>query len=262
MFESYVLSEIRKQKTNKQTDKHVSTVTLGLVYTKCKPNKKPKQLKTIRILLDSGSSGTIINQHFVKRLQTTKTTPAKWKTKAGSFQTNRKATVTFLLYELHKHRKITWPMYIDENSKDKSNYDMIIGRDLLHEVGIDLLFSTKEIAWDDSTIAMRDPDQLKPYNIESLENEIFLQEDIDTETIQRMTETKYAKADLPKEVDKCDNLLPEQKKSLLRLLEKYKTLFEGGSGTGKQVQLNQNLRKDVNRITVDPILCHTLKKRS
>jgi hypothetical protein len=39
-------------------------------------------------------------------------------------------------------------------------YDMTIGRDLLHELGIDLLFSTKEMKWDQATVPMRDPAQL------------------------------------------------------------------------------------------------------
>ena len=36
------------------------------------------------------------------------------------------------------------------------NYDMIIGRDLLEELGIDLKFSTKTIAWQHREIPMKD----------------------------------------------------------------------------------------------------------
>jgi hypothetical protein len=32
-------------------------------------------------------------------------------------------------------------MYVDESDARQNSYDMIIGRGLLHEVGIDLLFS-------------------------------------------------------------------------------------------------------------------------
>jgi hypothetical protein len=38
-------------------------------------------------------------------------------------------------------------MFVDESDNRLSNYDMIIGRDLLHELGIDLLFSTGEMKW-------------------------------------------------------------------------------------------------------------------
>ena len=38
---------------------------------------------------------------------------------------------------------------------------MIIGRDLMHALGIDLLFGSGQISWDNATIQMQHPINLK-----------------------------------------------------------------------------------------------------
>jgi hypothetical protein len=50
-------------------------------------------------------------------------------------------------------------------AKDLSNYDMIIGRDLLHELCIDVKFSTKTIEWDGVSIPMKSVDVTKEDSI-------------------------------------------------------------------------------------------------
>jgi hypothetical protein len=52
-------------------------------------------------------------------------------------------------------------MYVDESDARLNSYDMIISRDLLHELGIDLLFSLGVMKWDNATVPMRDPSQLR-----------------------------------------------------------------------------------------------------
>ena len=42
----------------------------------------------------------------------------------------------------HEHRKINWNCYVDESDLKDTTYDLIIGRDLMHEIGIDIRFST------------------------------------------------------------------------------------------------------------------------
>ena len=45
--------------------------------------------------------------------------------------------------EFHSGREIEWKVYIDETPDTLGKYDMIMGRDLLDTLGIDLLFSQK-----------------------------------------------------------------------------------------------------------------------
>ena len=84
---------------------------------------KPKP-KTIRILLDSGGSSTIVKKEFVKKLQTTKSSETNWNTVAGSFMTNEMCEAEFSLPELHEERLISWKCHVTTNDM---NYDVIIG---------------------------------------------------------------------------------------------------------------------------------------
>ena len=60
----------------------------------------------------------------------------------GTFTTNSKAKIEFLIPELNNQRLIN--AYVHDTSSEMS-YDMIIGQDLMQELGIDVLNSTKTI---------------------------------------------------------------------------------------------------------------------
>ena len=69
-----------------------------------------------------------------------------WTTPAGTLNTTYKVKTEFCIPELHDNRMITWDMHVAD---DLGNYDMIIGRDVLTDLGIDLCFSDETIIWDD-----------------------------------------------------------------------------------------------------------------
>lgn len=48
---------------------------------------------------------------------------------------------------------------MDETDKLTSCYDMIIGRDLLEELGLKFLFDTQMMEWDNASTPMLNPDQ-------------------------------------------------------------------------------------------------------
>jgi hypothetical protein len=117
-----------------------------------------------------------------------------WTTKAGTFKTDRKVKCQFTLPEFHEGKDISWSMYVDESDARLNSYDMIIGRDLLHELGIDLLFSLGVMKWDNATVPMRDPSQLRDSNIDEFEDEIFSMHDpttTDAARIQEIMDVKY-----------------------------------------------------------------------
>ena len=64
-------------------------------------------------------------------------------------------------------------MYVDESDARLNSDDLIIGRDLLHELGIDLLISRGFIKWENATVPMRDPSQIRDTKVDALEAEIF-----------------------------------------------------------------------------------------
>jgi hypothetical protein len=88
----------------------------------------------MRILLNSGCAATLINQNLAKTRTTPKEKRTKRTTNAGYFGTHRKCEITFTLPALHKHRQITWNCYVDASNAKSISYDLIIGRDLMHEM--------------------------------------------------------------------------------------------------------------------------------
>ena len=66
-----------------------------------------------------------------------------WETQAGNFTTSNKVNVEFFLPEFSATEIVTWKCYVDESTK--SIYDMILGRDLLTTLGLDLKFSDNVI---------------------------------------------------------------------------------------------------------------------
>ena len=111
---------------------------------------------------------------------------------------------------------------------------MILGRDLMHKIGLDLLFSSSEMIWDNATIPMQPADNLDIELIDQFELEVLFAHDpttTDAERIQGIIDAKYSKADLKKEAEKCTYLPKTDQEKLHKLLLKYESLFDGTLGT-------------------------------
>ena len=114
--------------------------------------KKPNgQGQMLRVLFDSGCSKTILLKMFTdkskrKRLPEFKSTT--YKTYGGYFRSSCLASVQFKFIEfgLLKDRVIEYEMQVDEMQQQKdTNYDMIIGSDLMYDLGISLDYYDKVI---------------------------------------------------------------------------------------------------------------------
>ena len=68
-----------------------------------------------------------------------------WKTSACDLKTTKKVEVNMVIPELHSRRVITHKMHVCQTDMHS---DMIIGRDLIIDLGIDIQFSTKTVKWD------------------------------------------------------------------------------------------------------------------
>ena len=68
-------------------------------------------------------------------------------------------------------------MHVDESPVEENTYDMIIGRDLLHELGMVMDFSTATVTWDNSWINMQDPSLFKEMDLDDYEQELFMMHD-------------------------------------------------------------------------------------
>jgi transposase InsO family protein len=232
---------LRPKKRSKVED--LSTVTLGYILSKSPSNHGEKQ--RIRVLFDSGCSATLINRAVLKNWKKTKGKTIKWSTKAGSFKTKRLCDIEFTLPAFYENRKISCTAYVDETPQGNVSYDMIIGRDVMHNLGINLLFDTAQISWDGATIYMQSPERLKKDWVAELENEILFAHDPDTtdaERIQQIIDAKYCPADLEKVVEECTHLTVEERKKLLKLLQKFEHLFDGTIGTWQTEPVDLELK--------------------
>ena len=193
---------------------------------------------TIRALLDSGASETLVcSKHAKKlRLKTSSNGKTTWSTPGGTLSTSTTAKCQFTLPELHDDKLIEWKVHV---TKDLGNYDMIIGRDILRFLEIDIQFSTQEVVWDHATLPFKhvDATPLDAYHVS--EPEVITKA---TDRIKKILDAKYEPADLKKVCSAHTHLQMEQQQKLLALLEKYGDLFDGtlGTWTGSEIALELN----------------------
>jgi hypothetical protein len=76
----------------------------------------------------------------------------------GKFTTSRTGSVTFSLPEFNLKKQISWEFHVDDSSESSSTYDMIMGRDLLGELGIIINFNDHTVTWDTDNIPLKDRD--------------------------------------------------------------------------------------------------------
>jgi len=223
-----------------------STISLAWIQTK-KDSNKGKHFKRLRVLFDSGCAATLVNHSFLKALKKKSALNTKWSTKAGTFTTTAKCKCMFSLPEFHENRDIIWDVYVDTTSSKNSRYDMIIGRDLMNSIGLDLKFSDNTMIWDNASVPMRSVKWLEGDNLELYSAHIISQNDpiaTDAQRIQSILDVKYAPASTSEMVSECTNLQVSEQEKLSELLDKYADLFDGTLGTWKTSPVQLELKPD------------------
>ena len=95
--------------------------------------------QNLQILLDSGSISTILMGNLTSKLKSKRFIENTWETQAEKFTTSNKVNVDLCLPEFSATKIVSWKCQVA--SSTKSRYDMILGRDLLTDFGLDLKFS-------------------------------------------------------------------------------------------------------------------------
>ena len=221
----------------KKKQKSLDLKPIAFVLLATREKGKPKPI-LVKALLDSGASGTLIAQKHVTKLNTksyaSKTT---WSTPAGSVNTTAEVDVHFSLSELHDNRGIKWKAHVADSL---GAYDMIIGRDLLTDLNIDLLFSEQVIQWDGHTLPFRGH-EATPETSFHVQDSMAVDEA--SERIKGILDAKYVAADLKEVVAAAEHLTEEQQQMLLEVLTKHEELFDGTLGNWKDVQYDIELRQ-------------------
>jgi hypothetical protein len=226
--ECYNLSHLRQPPTKKTKTQHFAPITTAILGT----HVGKSSIHKLRVLFDSGSSGSIIVAKFVKNLHIENDTKTEW-----------------LTNEFYESKVIEWILHVDKTF-GPHQYDMIIGRDLMSQLGIILDFDRQTMTWDESTIKMKEYEDL--FDINSPINEFHWHEEIyesqalidASSRLKKILDAKYEPADLDKIARNCDYLTDDEQMHLLSLLHKYQHLFDGSLGTWNAKPYNIELKPD------------------
>ena len=230
------LKNSRTVSKNKRTDK---TVLKNKEKSKTVSTKKVKSKKTVKILLDSGASASIIHSSYVgKNDFSNKNKKTTWKTLAGDFTTTRMANINLKLPELNPTAEINVNCHV---TKNESNYDLILGREVISELGLTLNFSRKTIIWEHVEISM------KP--IDCTANEHFQIKDSKSvhdasKRIKKILDAKYTKVNLEELIPTLKHLNKEKQNKLYLFLKRFENMFDGTLGTYTGSTYRIDLKKD------------------
>ena len=232
------------QKTLKT--KHLSPVLLGEMSVHLgKPLLKP-----LRLLVDTGTTKTIILGRFTKKLRTKRTAATVWRTKAGTFTTTEKCKIKFRLPELHRERIIEYSVNVDKSEEAPSSYyDLLLGTDMCQELGIIIDYKDSVVHWDNATVPLVDRDTFRtdiPL-YEHMYHQTAESESAQSATARmtRILDNDYHRADLEAVVQKCTHLTKNEQLQLLRVLRKHEPLFDGTLGKWNVEPFNLQLKPDV-----------------
>ena len=87
--------------------------------------------------------------------------------------------------EFNPSAEITHTVHV---AKSLGNYNLIIGQDLLHELEIDIKFSTKTICWNNAEVNMKEP-MCMIEDLFHVEEELFVTNK--TDRIAKILDVKY-----------------------------------------------------------------------
>ena len=181
---------------------------------------------TIRALLDSGASESLVTTKCVEKLRvkSTNATPTVWSTPAGDMKTHSKVKAQFTIPELQEKKLIEWKLHVADNM---GAYDMIIGRDIMSFLGINIQFSDRTVHWEGKEMPFKPVEATAEYDYHIAESMAITEA---ADRVKSILDAKYVAADFDKVCSEQHHLAHEEQRALLALLNKYDDLFDGTLG--------------------------------
>ena len=129
---TYFQKVLNLTKCTESKNIHYSLILQGCMNT-CSGKSR---FRKIQILLYSSRRSIIVMNNLISKLKCKDSTTTKWRTQAGNFTTNKMATVDFCLPKFSATKTVTWKCHVDESTEIR--YNIILGRDILTALGLDL----------------------------------------------------------------------------------------------------------------------------
>jgi hypothetical protein len=146
-------------------------------------------------------------------------TTTMWTTKAGTFTTTRNTHLKFLQPEFNQSKIITWACHVDDTATASgSQYDMILGRDLLEALGSIINFNDHTMMWEEATIPMKDYGSISTLQAADAYCDKIFMTDIKnkvTTPMTRILDAKYKKAELAKVASESKHLTADKQLKVL-----------------------------------------------
>ena len=136
--------------------------------------------------------------------------------------------------ELDSNKKVTWACHVDDHTTPSTSaYDMIIGMDLMTNIGIYVDTEDKVIHWEGAHVPLKNHGALQDPAFKDALYHMSKEAPVlqDTEQRQkRILDADYSKVDIEEYVNSREHLSDHEKKQLLDVLNSHPTLFGGGLG--------------------------------
>ena len=165
----------------------------------------------------------------------------------GTFVTKYQFLIEFTLPEFSDKKKITHMVHVDGRTKQEhASFDMIIGMDLMTELGLVIDLDNKSIRWKELKI------ELKPRGLLSNANVVQEMYAIDTapDSIKNaearqseILDADYSATDIQEYVHSLNHLSQKEKDILKEMLQRHPTLSSGGLGTLKIKPIHIKLKE-------------------
>ena len=130
-------------------------------------------------------------------------------------------------------KTITWVMHVDRSTdKEHALYDMIIGMDLMCELGLYVNTETLEVVWEGNTCPLMAHGELQDKEaVNRIYHYAVNPTLMEAEQRQaRILDADYSKVDIDHYCDELKHLTSDERSKLARLLNSFPVLFGGGLG--------------------------------
>ena len=248
-------SSVNKCPDNVVNDKDLSPILLVNLRGGKKRNRDIRAHNLVALVDGGATDSFILHKHAKKNKHKWKSVDDVYDTAGGDFAPTHKVKVDFSFPEFSNSKIITHEFRIDNANRNRRygsiGYDMVIGRDLLHPLGINDEFETASIRWKESVVPMK-PSGFRTdvqYNNKKF-NAMFAQTAEPkatreaTERVVKILDSNYEAADLHEVVDNACSLDSKQKGQLLALLEDFEDIFDGTLGHWKTEPIEIELKPD------------------